>query len=67
MNRTKAGWKQWFTEPLPNIGLFLCRGNVKTARVFDIAWHKYLDMDDPYEKAQPGTDQNHVLEAMRIG
>jgi hypothetical protein len=67
MNRTKAGWKQWFTEPLPNIGLFLCRGNNKTARVFEIAWQKYLVMDDPWEKAQPGKDQNHVLDAMRIG
>ncbi len=24
-------------------------------------------MDDPWEKAQPGKDQNHVLDAMRIG
>jgi hypothetical protein len=67
MNRTKAGWKSWFTEPLPNIGLFLCRGNNRTAKVFDIAWQKYLLMDDPIEKSQPGKDQNHVLEAMRIG
>jgi hypothetical protein len=67
MNRTKAGWKTWFTEPLPNIGLFLCRGNNRTARVFEIAWLKYLQMDDPWEKAQPGKDQNHVLDAMRIG
>ena len=39
MNRTKAGWKTWFTEPLPNIGLFLCRGNEKTAKVFSIGTH----------------------------
>lgn len=67
MNRTNAGWKQWFTEPLPNIGLFLCRGNNRTARIFEISWEKYKLMDDPYEKAQPGRDQNHVLDAMRIG
>ncbi len=67
MNRTKAGWKSWFTEPLPNIGLFLCRGNNRTARVFELAWGKYLKMDDPVEKSMPGKDQNHVLDAMRIG
>jgi hypothetical protein len=67
MNRTKAGWKQWFTDPLPNIGLFLSRGNNRTSRVFEIAWEKYILMDDTYEKSQPGKDQNHVLEAMRIG
>jgi hypothetical protein len=44
MNRTKAGWGQYFTEPLPNIGLFLCRGNNRTARVFELAWNKYLGM-----------------------
>ena len=70
MNRTtwiQQGWKSWSTEPLPNIGLFLCRGNNKTKRVFDIAWNKYQQMDDSYEKSQPGRDQNHVLDAMRIG
>jgi hypothetical protein len=67
MNRTRAGWKSWFTEPLPNIGLFLCRGNNKTARVFEISWEKYKLMEDPVEKSQPGKDQNHVLDAMRIG
>mmetsp|Transcript_15449 Transcript_15449/g.31226 ORF Transcript_15449/g.31226 Transcript_15449/m.31226 type:complete len:361 (+) Transcript_15449:2-1084(+) len=67
MNRTKAGWGQYFTEPLPNIGLFLCRGNNRTARVFELAWGKYLNMKDPIEKSQPGKDQNHVLDSMRIG
>ena len=67
MNRTKAGWKSWFTEPLPNIGLFLCRGNKKVHDVFDIAWKKYLKMDDAETKSNPGKDQNHVLEGMRIG
>lgn len=67
MNRSVVGWKQWFTEPLPNIGAFLCRGNNRTHRVFEIALEKYLEMDDPVEKSNPGKDQNHVLEAMRIG
>lgn len=67
MNRTKAGWKSWFTEPLPNIGLFLCRGNQKVRDVFNIAWKKYLQMNDAEVKSNPGKDQNHVLEGMRIG
>lgn len=33
--------KVWLTDMLPNIGLFLCRGNKKTARVFELAWEKY--------------------------
>ena len=46
MNRTTAGWKTWYTEPLPNIGMFLCRGNNKTAKVFDIALQNYLTLKD---------------------
>lgn len=67
MNRSTVGWKQWFTEPLPNIGLFLCRGNTKTKRVFDHAWGKYSQMTDLNAKKNPGKDQNHVLDGMRIG
>lgn len=67
MNRTKAGWKQWYTEPLPNIGLFLVRGNEKTSDMFTIAWERYLKWTDPTQRDLPGKDQNHVLEAMRIG
>jgi hypothetical protein len=44
MNRTKAGWKTWYTEPLPNIGLFLCRGNKKTSKVFSMAWERYQNV-----------------------
>jgi len=66
MNRTKAGWRTWFTEPLPNIGLFLCRGNAKTKKVFDLAWTKYNKMTDLVQKANPGKDQNHVLDGMRV-
>ena len=67
MNRTRAGWKTWFNEPLPNIGLFLCRGNDKTARIFEIAWAKYNKYTDREMRKNPGKDQNHVLEGMRIG
>ena len=67
MNRSKAGWKQWFTEPLPNIGMFLVRGNNKTHAVFSHAWRKYQDMIDPKVREQPGKDQNHVLDGMRVG
>ena len=70
MNRSiweREHWKQWFTEPLPNIGLFLCRGNNRTARVFELAWQKYQKITDPWEKMQPGRDQNCVLDSMRIG
>jgi hypothetical protein len=67
MNRSTIGWKQWFTEPLPNIGLFLCRGNSKVKKVFDHAWYKYSHMTDLKAKKNPGKDQNHVLDGIRIG
>eukprot|EP00605_Chrysophyceae_sp_TOSAG23-4_P001182 GSChrysophyteH1.ASY1.ANO1.1290.1 assembled CDS len=67
MNRTKAGWKQWFTEPLPNIGLLLCRGNNKTYAVFEHAWKKYQKMIDSRVRELPGKDQNHVLDGIRVG
>jgi len=41
MNRRmwlKEGVKTWFTDMLPNIGLFLCRGNDKVVKVFELAW-----------------------------
>jgi hypothetical protein len=41
MNRSAAAWKTWTSQMLPNIGMFLCRGNNKTARVFSIAWGHY--------------------------
>ena len=47
---------------LPNIGLFLCRGNSKTAKVFELSWEKYQMMEDGESKKNPGKDQNHVLE-----
>ena len=61
------GVKNWFTDMLPNIGLFLCRGNEKVAKVFDIAWEQYQTMEDDVQKKNPGKDQNHVLEGMRRG
>jgi hypothetical protein len=70
MNRSVAGWKTWHTEPLPNIGLLLIRGNARTTRMFSIAWDKYMKMERVNEfgvdeKSMPGRDQNHVLDAMR--
>lgn len=57
MNRSKVGWGTWHTEPLPNIGLFLCRGNNRTAKVFQLALECYLKIDDDEQKTKPGTDQ----------
>jgi len=67
MNRSKAGWGTWHTEPLPNIGMFLCRGNNRTAKVFELALKCYLKITDDEEKSKPGTDQSCVLDAMRVG
>jgi hypothetical protein len=64
MNRTKAGWKTWFTEQLPNIGLFLCRGTPATVKVFSIAWEAYKKVPIR-DRINPGKDQNCVLDAMR--
>ena len=41
MNRTREGWRTWYTQPMPNIGMFLCRGNAKTVRMFQLAWEGY--------------------------
>lgn len=41
MNRTREGWRTWYTVPLPNIGIFFVRGNEKTVAVFDMAWREY--------------------------
>jgi hypothetical protein len=41
MDRSEALWKTWYTQPLPNIGLMLCRGNKKTVKMFELAWKDY--------------------------
>jgi hypothetical protein len=41
MNRTVEGWRTWYTQPMPNIGMFLCRGNAKTVHMFQLAWEGY--------------------------
>ena len=66
MNRSKAGWGTWHTEPLPNIGMFLCRGSNRTARVFELALECYRKITDDDQKTKPGTDQSCVLDAMRV-
>lgn len=41
MNRTREGWRTWFTTPLPNIGIMYVKGNKKTVDMFDYAWKDY--------------------------
>lgn len=59
-------------EPLPNIGLFFCKGNKKTVRMFTQAWQEYREAPVKGKKHmrgkdQPGKDQNKVLGAMKRG
>jgi hypothetical protein len=49
-----------------NIYAYIYIGNEKTVKVFEKAWNKYQKMD-LQDKKNPGKDQNHVLEGMRIG
>jgi hypothetical protein len=67
MNRTRIGWKTWFTEPLPNIGMFLVRGNKRTLGIFQHSWRTYNKYTLASTRSQPGKDQNNVLGAMRYG
>lgn len=64
MNRTVEGWRTWWTEPMPNIGLMLIRGNKKTARMFEHAWRMYVSIEKDSIKMNPGKDQNKVVLAM---
>lgn len=64
MNRSLEGWRTWYTVPLPNIGLFMCKGNKKTVKMFAIAWQDYQTITAPI-KHNPGKDQNKVVNAMR--
>jgi hypothetical protein len=41
MNRTLVGWRTWYTRDLPNLGLFLCKGNTRVADMFETAWSQY--------------------------
>ena len=61
--------KVWFTDMLPNIGLFLCRGNSKTAEVFRLAWKKYEVVCSPmpnyvllYDTIQYNTIQYNTIQ-----
>lgn len=65
MNRSVAGWKQWWTEPMPNIGLFLVRGNQKASAMFNLAWNDYSVNTPKNIRMNPGKDQNKVVQAMR--
>jgi hypothetical protein len=64
MNRTVAGWRTWYTNRMPNIGLMLVRGNSKTVRMFQRAYKDYGTMKEALRN-QPGKDQNKVADAMR--
>ena len=66
MNRTRAGWKQWWTEPMPNIGLFLVKGNKRSCKMFARAWHDYTHNTQKKIKANPGKDQNKVAYSMGV-
>ena len=66
MNRTVAGWKQWWTEPMPNIGLFMIKGNERSVAMFDYAWMDYQHHTKKSIKNNPGKDQNKVVFSMRI-
>jgi len=64
MNRTRVGWRTWFTAPMPNIGIMFCRGNAKTVRMFQYAWRDYQTSKKTIRN-QPGKDQNKVIAALR--
>lgn len=41
MDRSVEKWKTWYVQPIVNIGVFLCRGNERTAHMFEMAWNEY--------------------------
>jgi Nucleotide-diphospho-sugar transferase len=65
MNRSVAGWRTWYTNKLPNIGLLLCRGNDKTVKMFSRAWQDYQTVKEEI-RFLPGKDQNKVADALRF-
>lgn len=65
MNRTLIGWKTWYTEPLPNIGLMLSYGTPRTSKMYESAWSDYTKIEKTDIKRNPGKDQNKVVDAMR--
>mmetsp|Transcript_33096 Transcript_33096/g.47855 ORF Transcript_33096/g.47855 Transcript_33096/m.47855 type:complete len:460 (-) Transcript_33096:881-2260(-) len=64
MHRDVVRWRTWFLVPLPNIGIFYCRGNDKTVAMFELAWQDYKTVDSSV-KENPGKDQNKVVSAMQ--
>lgn len=64
MHRSVARWKEWWTEPMPNIGLMLCKGNTRNVAMFAHAWDMYCAINKPI-KHNPGKDQNKVVAAMK--
>ena len=54
--------KVWNTDMLPNIGLFLCRGNKKTAKVFELAWDKYKVINKTKSRIKSTIEKREIEE-----
>ena len=65
MNRSEAGWKQWWTEPMPNIGVLLLKSTPKVVQMFEAAWRDYYKTAKKDIRKNPGKDQNKVVLAMQ--
>ena len=66
MHREPERWKEWWTEPMPNIGLMLCKGNEQNVKMFEHAWRLYLSIEKERIRRLPGKDQNKVVAAMKF-
>eukprot|EP00605_Chrysophyceae_sp_TOSAG23-4_P002246 GSChrysophyteH1.ASY1.ANO1.2490.1 assembled CDS len=60
MNRSEAGWKQWWTEPMPNIGVLLLKSTPAVISMFQTAWRDYYTTAKLDIRKNPGKDQNKV-------
>eukprot|EP00606_Chrysophyceae_sp_TOSAG23-5_P001167 GSChrysophyteH2.ASY1.ANO1.734.1 assembled CDS len=65
MNRSEAGWKQWWTEPMPNIGVLLLKSTPNVVQMFEAAWRDYYKTAKKDIRKNPGKDQNKVVLAMQ--
>ena len=65
MNRSEAGWKQWWTEPMPNIGVLLLKSTPKVIQMFETAWRSYYQTAKVDIRMNPGKDQNKVVSALQ--
>ena len=65
MNRSEAGWKQWWTEPMPNIGLLVLKNTPAVQSTFRHAWRDYYQNTRNEIRKHPGKDQNKVVAALQ--